>query len=86
MLYDPTMRVVFALVYNQKNMDVVFFEGNWKLPQKSLSETGTLTEKHRSYGHDSNFLSVEPQLLQKIEEQLREPLLILYQQMLNAYN
>ncbi len=83
-LYDPTMRVVFALVYHQKKMNVIFFEGNWKLPKKSLSESGTLTEKHRSFGHDSNFLSVEPHLLYKIEDQLREPLIILYQQMLET--
>ncbi len=83
-LYDPTMRVVFALIYHQKKMNVVFFEGNWKLPKISLSEPGTLTEKHRSYGHDSNFLSVEPHLLHKIEDQLREPLTVLYQQMLET--
>lgn len=82
--YDATMRVVFALIYHKKKIGIAFFGGYWKLPQKSLFELGTLTEKHRSYGHENNFSSVKPEIMQQVEEELKESMMILYHLMLES--
>lgn len=47
-IYDPTLRLVFALHKDHEGSHVTFFDGYWKLPAKSLTEEGTLTEKHKS--------------------------------------
>jgi hypothetical protein len=46
--YDPTIRVVFALVHDKDAIKVKFFEHWWKLPPKALDEYSILTLKHVS--------------------------------------
>ena len=53
--YDGTMRVVFALTYDNKdcddileNINIQFLGHYWKLPNKSINDNGTLTELHKS--------------------------------------
>jgi hypothetical protein len=83
-LYDGTIRVIFSLVYDQEKTHIVFLGGYWKLPKKSISEPGTLTEKHKSFGKEPYFMSVDPSIMEKIEDQLREGLPVIYQQMLQG--
>lgn len=71
-LYDGTMRAVVMLVYQQQQFNLHFLEGHWKLPLKSVSEPGTLNEKHKSFGNIPHFLDVDPQVLQNVQQQLRE--------------
>ena len=49
-LYDPTMRVVFALQYSEGTMHVTYFDAFWKFPTRALSDEVSLTEKHKSLG------------------------------------
>lgn len=44
--YDPTMRIVFCLSYQQGIITLHVLGGFWKIPLKALNETGTLTEQH----------------------------------------
>jgi len=46
--YDPTMRVIFALEYDNQKISITWLGSYWKLPEISLSEEGTLTKKHKS--------------------------------------
>lgn len=77
--YDGTMRVVLLLVYSQKKFKLDILEGHWKLPKVSLSEEGTLNERHKSYGKMDNFAAVNPEVLEKVTLQLREGLKELYE-------
>lgn len=47
--YDPTMRVVFILSNNAGKTQVTFLDAYWKLPEKSLDQDGSMTEKHKSH-------------------------------------
>jgi hypothetical protein len=49
-IYDPTMRVIFMLHYFNGAIKIDYLASYWKLPSKSLSEEGTLTERHKSVG------------------------------------
>lgn len=46
--YDPTLRVVCALHYYNKEVHVSFLGSYWKLPARSLCEKGTLNERAKS--------------------------------------
>lgn len=46
--YDATMRVVFVLFNDVGRIGVTFLGSYWKLPTKSVSEAGDLTEQHKS--------------------------------------
>ncbi len=46
--YDPTMRVVCALDYNQQKVNITFLGAFWKLSYKAQEEEGSLTEKVKS--------------------------------------
>ncbi|MBX9831349.1 hypothetical protein K2X40_05300 [Candidatus Babeliales bacterium] len=47
-LYDPTMRMVFTMHYDNKKIHLTFLDGYWKLPAKPLVGDGSLNEKHIS--------------------------------------
>lgn len=81
--YDPTMRIVFFLIYDGEEMEIVFVEGHWKLPKISLEAEGSLTLKHKSYGEIPHFLVVDDAVLKKVEEQLKEQFLLFYKRALN---
>ncbi|WP_098038904.1 hypothetical protein [Estrella lausannensis] len=81
--YDPTMRVVFFLIFNEGKMEVVFVEGHWKLPKISLDGQGSLTLKHKSYGEIPHFQLVEDSVLAQVESILRERLILFYKKALN---
>lgn len=46
--YDPTMRVVLFLEYNNQEIVMKILGTYWKLPELSLHEKGSLTKKHKS--------------------------------------
>jgi hypothetical protein len=72
LLYDGTMRVVALLLFQHKKVEMVILEGHWKLPKKSVSENGSLNEKHKSYAKVPHFHHVNPQILEKVKQQLSE--------------
>ena len=47
-IYDPTMRVIMALTYNNGKININFLPAWQKIPLKSLNSSGNLNEKHIS--------------------------------------
>ena len=80
--YDGTVRAVILLTYNEGNMEFRLLEAHWKLPKKSILDEGSLTEKHKSYGKAPHFYTIESDILQNMETQLKEGILAAYQSML----
>lgn len=82
--FDPTMRAVFVLIYDRQEIRIEFVESHWKLPKMSLSNKGTLNDKHKSFVGDSpRFAKVEPDVNREVEEQLRTSMTLLYREMLS---
>jgi hypothetical protein len=46
--YDATMRVIYVLFCDKGKIGITFLGAYWKLPAKSISESGLLTEKYKS--------------------------------------
>ncbi len=80
--YQPTMRVVFLLVYNNQTIEVKYLGGYWQLPHYSLSEGVILNDRHKSYLTPPYFCKVDPEVMEEVEQQLSVALHLLYQQML----
>lgn len=49
--YDPTMRMFFILRSDKGRIYATVLGGYWKIPPKSLSEKGTMTQKHKTYAY-----------------------------------
>lgn len=47
--YDATMRLVFTIDYRDNNVNVIVFDGYWKLPAQPLTANCSLTDKHKSH-------------------------------------
>ncbi len=47
--FDPTMRVIFALCFDQGVPSIDVFGAYWKLPPIALNESGRFTDKHKSH-------------------------------------
>jgi|GEM_PF-5632385 len=47
-VYDPSMRIVWVARHNQGKVYINILGAYWKIPHKSLSDNGTLTEKHKT--------------------------------------
>ncbi|MFQ5729472.1 MAG: hypothetical protein ACE5GN_03835, partial [Waddliaceae bacterium] len=79
--YDGTLRSIFTLLYHKKELEMNILETHWKLPKKSLAEEGSWSEKHKSSGgRIPHYSKVEPALREKVEERLKEAMLLFYRQ------
>lgn len=81
--YDATMRVVFALSYEQQKTKIHFLAHYWKLPTKHLYEPGSLNDKHKSKvapGKISSAIVCEADIIQ-VEKLMRLVLPPLYENM-----
>lgn len=57
--YDPTMRVVFVLSCDGKNMHTTILGGYWEIPLGALSDACSLTDKHRSVAvHEAGYVGL----------------------------
>lgn len=80
--YDGTMRVSFALIYNEGELSVEFLGLYWKLPTKSLNDQGSHTDLHKSFGEEPNFANVSPEIQEAVKEELNIALPYLHENML----
>lgn len=79
--YDPTMRLVFCLWYDQGVITTHVLGGFWKIPVKSLHDDCSLTEQHVTIpfsGHDNVGIPVSEQDMQVAKGLLAEMLTTLY--------
>lgn len=83
--YDGTMRVIFSLFNMNGTMGIYFFDAYWKLPNKSLSDYGTLNEKHKSHISikQSSSAPVESTDFAKVKEEMCLFLPVLYEKALS---
>lgn len=84
-IYQPTMRVVFLLVYNKGRHDVHFLGGYWKTPSLSLDEEGSFMQKNKDICKPPYYCCVEPVTMQAVEEELSVALPILHAKMLQFH-
>jgi len=80
--YDPTMRVGYVAYYHENAIHIELLGSYWKLPSKSLEQTGSLTEKHKSDGGFPYVMKVSEEEMEMIRPELINALTLLYQQML----
>ncbi len=81
--YNGTMRVVFVLAYHKQQVHLHYLGAYWIIPEKSLEEEGTMHEKSKAYVLGTTYYcDVAKDTLEIVEEQLREPLKLMYQRML----
>lgn len=82
--FNATMRVVFVLVYHQRQVHLHYLGAYWIIPEKSIDEEGTLHERSKAYVlGTSYYCDVAKDTLEIVENQLREPLILMYKRMLN---
>lgn len=77
--YDPTMRIVFMLKYDQGKMTYHCLGGFWKLPCKALEEEGTLNEKRITFGEPPFYRAIDPELFDEVNAQMEKAMLLLYE-------
>ncbi|MGA8163692.1 MAG: hypothetical protein WB791_01550 [Waddliaceae bacterium] len=79
-LYDSTMRIPMILLYHQKNIQIHFLKGVWKLPKKPLSKKGSLNDRHKSRA--KHFCKVSQRVQEAVEKQLSEAFIPVYERLL----
>ena len=81
-MYEPTMRVAFVMMYNNKKIDCRFLGGYWLLPNKALDEPGSLNETKKAYCKPPFFAEVPDTVLAAVRRQCEDALPLLYKEML----
>lgn len=80
--FDPTMRVVYVLVHSDNQINLHRLGSYWKLPEMSLDQEGSLNDLHKSCGKLPYFSTVDPDLDEEVQAQVRECFHHLYHIML----
>jgi hypothetical protein len=83
-LFEPTMRVAFILIYDNKIIDFRFLGGYWLLPNKAIDEPASLNEQKKAYCKVPFFTKVSDTVLEEVRQQLAATLPLLYQKMLEG--
>lgn len=81
-MYEPTMRVAFVMMYNNKKIDCRFLGGYWLLPHMSLDEQGSLNQIKKAHCKPPFFVKVPDDVLTAVQGAFERGLPLLYQQML----
>ncbi len=86
--YDPTMRIVFALSHEHNTIRLNIFGGFWKIPLKSIDDTGTLVGKHVTIPYSGEFyvgIPINKQDMTNAKKILKKIIPKVYVQMLKKY-
>lgn len=81
--YDPTIRYIVILSANEGDLRIDLLDGYCKLPCKAITDSGDLNALHKSCGEKPFYSLVPDEMKEKIESQIEEALLLLYEQILN---
>jgi hypothetical protein len=84
--YDPTMRVIFVLCFNNNVPRIDVLGAYWKTPPLALNETGNFTEKHKSHAAEQKYTSlpVDAADYQKVVEIMQQFMPKVYAKMILA--
>ena len=80
--YDGTMRVICFLSRHKSSINIVFLRGFWKLPEKSINESGSLNDKHKTCLDPLFYATVTDDLRLIVENELLQAIPIIYMRML----
>lgn len=82
--FDPTMRVAFILNHCCGASNVIFLDAYWKLPECSLDQEGSMTQKHKSHisQRSVSACAVDKNDFTQIADILEPVLIYLYEKML----
>lgn len=81
--FNCTMRVVFALIYHEKEVQLHYLGEYWIVPDKSIDDKGSLNEKNKASMVHPHICAIDPVTRKKVKELLAKPLLLMYKRMLN---
>lgn len=82
--FDPTLRVVAALIYDKGEIEIHFPGKYWKFPPKGLSTKGSLNEQHKSKANRPFSVEVSPHIWDPVREALTEWLRSFYWYLLST--
>lgn len=82
--YDPTMRVIFVLCYDNNVPRIDILGAYWKTPPLALNEVGKFIEKHKSHAAKQKYsaLPVDPEDYKKVTEIMQQFMPKIYAKML----
>lgn len=82
--YDPTMRVIFVLCYDNNVPRIDILGAYWKTPPLALDEVGRFIDKHKSHSAKQKYsaLPVDPEDYQKVTEIMQQFMPKIYAKML----
>jgi hypothetical protein len=80
--YQPTMRVAFLLVYNNRRHHIHFLGEYWKTPEVSIDDKGSFMEKNKDICESPYYLAVDAETKQAVHDKLSIALPILHHKML----
>lgn len=81
--FDPTFRMAIALIYHQKKMHLHFLGSYCNLGDLSIDDLGSLNQKYKTSLLLEQTVETPREIEEKIYQELRRPLMILYQKILN---
>lgn len=81
-LFEPTMRVAFIMLYNNRQIDFRFLGGYWILPHQSLEEEGSLNDRKKAYCKAPYFAAASSEVLAEVKKELEITMPLLYKEML----
>jgi hypothetical protein len=82
--YEPSMRVSFILTYDNHKISIEFVGANWMLPYKAIDEEASLNERKKAYCKPPYFVRPSPEVVESVQQELREALPLLFKEMLNS--
>jgi hypothetical protein len=80
--YQPTLRAVFSLAYNNEKIDFRFFGAYWIVPQKSVDEEGSHNDVKKACCRAPFFAKATDDVIEEVRKELEITMPLLYEQML----
>ncbi|MFH1831565.1 MAG: hypothetical protein ABH827_02065 [bacterium] len=85
-LYDPTMRLIFILCYDNHVPKIEILGGYWKIPNVALNDVlGDFTVKHKSGTSHETKANIDPKDYRIVTSQFKDFMLHVYLKMLGKY-
>jgi hypothetical protein len=81
-LYDATIRLIFALCYDNHIPKIKIFGGYWKCPNVALNEHGNFTDRHKSGTPANVRVNIDPDDYRIVTTAFKDFMLRLYLKML----
>ena len=85
-LFDTSYRTTFLLEYEKDQITLHLLDTYLKYPLLAIDEEGDYKEKHISSTKAMEIGYIPEEMLAEIEQQLSEPLLIMFEKMLSNKN